>query len=233
MTLKRKAVDGTSPSKQSKIDDFISSPAKKDRSSSDTTPKPVLVLLPGASGSLSKAMKELLLPQLRRFFEVRLSEGKWQGWNPASQIDRVLQICPSSSEPWYIMGNSFGNRVICAMFESACFPYPPTAVVMCGYPMHSDKRTSERVEALQSLPSGTKVLFISGSDDDFLSRSPDGRRGQALLQHVTSSLPCADTATIHIVQGGKHGVIDGGKAAQARAVQDVLLWITEHCKAGS
>ena len=234
MAPKRKAADATSPSKQTKVDDFFASPVKRDPPPSDNTKsKPILVVLPGASGSLSKAMKELLLPQLRHFFEVRLSEGKWQGWSPASQVDRVLQICPTTNEQWYIMGNSFGNRVICAMFEGACFPSPPAAVVMCGYPMHSDKRTSERVDALQALPLHTKVMFISGSDDAFLSRSPSNHQGKELLQHVVTALPCADTAVIRIVQGGKHGVIDCGKAVQARAIKDVLLWITEYCEVSS
>lgn len=144
---------------------------------------PILVVLPGASGALSKDTLELLIPNLNNRFDVRIRQGRWNISKPGapSNVESVLEICPAVSsgssfdddKEWYIMSHSFGNRVCCSMLVGDLFPNPPTKVILSGYPMYGSKCTEERVDLLRQLPTRCcELLCISGSRDEFLLRGP-------------------------------------------------------------
>mmetsp|Transcript_7205 Transcript_7205/g.10718 ORF Transcript_7205/g.10718 Transcript_7205/m.10718 type:complete len:220 (+) Transcript_7205:81-740(+) len=213
MSLKRKAINQLQP--------------LNNKNTNNREDRKILVILPGASGKLSKCMIDKLIPLLRNHYEVRILESKWKGWNPmsSSNIQKVLDICPSEGV-WYVLGNSFGCRVACSLYSSNSFVCPPAKVILCGYPMYGPKGTEERVECIQSLPEGTEVLCISGSKDEFLGRGPDRKlTGKSLYEHVIRGMPCRETTRVHILDGGGHGVLDVPSKLQSEAVNTVLQWI--------
>jgi hypothetical protein len=198
--------------------------------------KPLLVILPGSSGHLGKAMRSVFLASLSQHFEVRVRDGKWRGWNPVGEknVQSVLDVSPSGAHEydWYILGNSFGNRVLCAMCTEGLFPTPPRGLVMCGYPMYGPKGTDERVKLLQSLdlPVGTKLLCISGAKDEFLLRG--GSDAQTVYDSVLGGMTPArenhhqQQVEVRILASGKHGVIDhSNEKVVEEASATVLNWI--------
>lgn len=191
----------------------------------------MLVILPGASGSLSKATVELLIPRLLNHYEVRIREGRWNISKPgaAANVDSVLQLCPRGEAAWFVMGHSFGNRVCCSMLAEQRFPVKPTKLILSGYPMYSDKGTDERVKLLQALPAECKVLCISGTKDEFLCKGPSGKSKStaAVYEGVIDTMPCKGGVSLHMVANGGHSVIDTPKNQQDNAVSNVISWINE------
>ena len=232
--MKRKAVESQSPlrmEKQSKMESFFPSPTKNVQK--ENCSKPVLIVLPGASGDLSKGMKEIMFPILEVNFEVRTRIGKWKGWNPNSKetVDQVLALCPKKPSVYYILGHSFGNRVICSLFANDHFVAngisPPTKVILLGYPMYNEKGTDERVTLLQSVPSDLDIMCISGANDEFLKK--DTLSGKELFESIINTLPCKETTSLHIIPGAGHGVIDVLKSKQTATVNTVVNLILIHC----
>ena len=174
--------------------------------------KPVLVVLPGSSGSLGKGVRNIFMRDLEEHFEVREREGKWKGWNPAGEanVKSVLDVAPQDGTEWYLLGNSFGNRVICAMCTENLFTIPPLGIIMCGYPMYGPNGSNERVEMLQSLslPDTTKLLCISGEKDDFLLRG--GKNASQVYESVIRGMSniLEEQVDMFIIHKGKHGVFD-------------------------
>ena len=190
-------------------------------------------MLPGASGELSKPMNDILIPILENSFEIRIRSGKWKGWNPNGKetVDEVLALCPKEPCTYYILGHSFGNRVICSLFVNNHFVSnglpAPAKVMLLGYPMYNDKGTEERVALLQSLPSDLKIMCISGANDEFLKK--DARKGQELFESVIQTLPCKGSTTLHIIPGAGHGVIDVVKSKQVATAHTVVDLIVKYC----
>lgn len=209
--------------------------SKATSSSLTTKSKPILVVLPGSSGSLGKGMRTVFIPALEQYFDIRVREGKWKGWSPAgeSNVNTVLEVCPdiNFNDDWYILGNSFGNRVLCAMcLDDNRFPSPPKGLIMCGYPMYGPKGTDERVNLLQEvmLSEEQKLLCISGAKDEFLLRKGQSatdayaavKKGMSLSGHQVE---------VKILPTGKHGVLDQAKeVALQEASGTVLGWIREY-----
>jgi len=194
--------------------------------------KPLLIILPGSSGRLGRGMSSVFITDLSQYFSVRIREGKWRGWNPIGEanVQSVLDVCPphNNTDDWYILGNSFGNRVVCAMFSEGMFHAPPKGLIMCGYPMYGPKCTDERVQLLQKLdlPEDRKLLCISGAKDEFLLRG--GSDAQSVYESVLkgTSLLCNNQVEVRILPGGKHGVLDhSNEKVLAEASVTVVNWI--------
>eukprot|EP00696_Hemimastix_kukwesjijk_P008177 gnl/Hemi2/2034_TR728_c0_g1_i1.p1 gnl/Hemi2/2034_TR728_c0_g1~~gnl/Hemi2/2034_TR728_c0_g1_i1.p1 ORF type:complete len:268 (+),score=-15.45 gnl/Hemi2/2034_TR728_c0_g1_i1:56-805(+) len=219
--------------KQSLLDNFVNPSATISSSStakSPTTtagPKPLLVILPGAGGSLSKSFKEKILPQLSRHFQTRTREGKWKNWNLTNPdtVDSVLSHCPvsSSSEPWYILGHSFGCRVILSMIVNNSFPVPPAKVILTSYPMYGEKVSPERVELLQSVPQGHQILCLSGDKDEFLLRGSQ-KSAQEIYEEIITGMKCKDSVTLHLLPKAGHGLSEGGKKNEEDLVNSVVRY---------
>jgi hypothetical protein len=192
--------------------------------------KPILVVLPGASGKLSKSMSDNLIQKLHDLFDIRVREGKWVGWNPSGNINMksVTDLCPTDdTKPWYILGNSFGNRVICALCGSNKFVVPPTKIVMCGYPMYGENGTAERVTLLQSVPSTNQIMFISGENDEFLQRGSQ-LKGKALFESVRKDMLCSSNTTLHMISSAGHGVVDVPKSKLLHTCEVVFNHIVNY-----
>ena len=136
------------------------------------------------------------------------------------------------SRPFFLLGASFGCRVIAHVLsltdesmppELASFPRPQ-GVLLLGYPFYSyatskTRDPEERVKLLNRVRSdGPPLLLVSGRKDPAVrSRGlkslapappPDS---DAFLCQVTADMPCA--ADYHLTPGG-HSVLDNiGRAA--------------------
>jgi predicted alpha/beta hydrolase family esterase len=148
--------------------------------------KKTLVVLPGAGGSIGKDMLAFLeSDSLASKYDVKFPKTGWQ-WNirnPQCQenfvlVNSLLKGVPSDST-LILMGHSFGNRVIAHMLENdANFAKNPKPefVVFCAYPLFAEKddakNNAARKAPLTKIPlKYSKIVFISGENDEFLNRS--------------------------------------------------------------
>jgi len=218
--------------------------------------KPVLVILPGSSGKLSNDFKEFLVPVLHRRFEVRLrDEKKWKGWDPMKNAQDVCafteQLIPADgtdeAEDWYIMGCSFGNRVataaVAGLVRGNRFLHEekqrvPPKLILTGYPMYgpSVKNKEARILSLQSLPVGTQVLAISGTNDEFINSDknvphplPSGNP-RAVWDSVLQTMPCRATTTVRFIEKGGHGVYPSAKGRKADTTTQLVQYIDTFVK---
>jgi hypothetical protein len=153
-------------------------------------------------------------------------------------------LCPTTSDdelvdsqPWFVMGCSFGNRVAVSIVSEKLTSVAP-GLILTGYPMYggSDKRKEVRVEQLQSLPSTAKVLAISGEKDDYLTKnvpmsssssSTTGGGAGAGAAHelwdtVLEGMECNSTTTVHIVGKAGHGVYPSAKGRKVERLKLLL-----------
>ena len=92
-------------------------------------------------------------------------------WNVASvqsdkNVAQVRSFFPTDSRPFWILGNSFGNRVICEMLAAGQLLVNCLGCLFLGYPVYGEKNDAKRLDSLQRIPKGVKCLFISGSLDE-------------------------------------------------------------------
>ena len=102
--------------------------------------------------------------------------------------------------PVYIVGHSFGSRVAVHMLcrEDMRQQLPPdfAGVVAMGYPLvHSSQHRDQK---LMELPSNARVLFLSGTADNFMDF--------VLLGKALAASPAADGLSVHRVPGAGHSM---------------------------
>ena len=194
--------------------------------------KPILVILPGASGGLTRDFVDLLIPRLHGSFDVRLRpEEKWKGWNPSTNAQTVVErLCPREDDaaPWFVLGCSFGNRVAVSIVADALTPVAPR-LILTGYPMYGPNGKEDRVQHIQKLPESADVLMISGASDEFITKNvPAGTAtGEALLKKVVDALLCKASTTIHVFPKGGHGVYPSAKGGKGAATESIMKWVRE------
>ena len=225
-----------SDSKKIKLDadekQTSASPAPKLFGAQPAGKSPILVMLPGASGTFTKDFMELLLPRLKERFEVRMRPaGKWKGWSPKTNAQLTVEtLCPRESDaaPWYVMGCSFGNRVAVSVVADKLTPVAPS-LILTGYPMYGPNGDEARVEHIKTLPISANVLAISGDKDEFLNKNvPEGKpRGDELWQQVHTSLACKETTTLRMMPKGGHGVYPSAKGKKHETTEQIMKWINE------
>lgn len=211
---------------------------------------PVLVVLPGAGGSIALDMQQLVLaalaqpalfqPAAESRITVRVSKEKLH-WNKANagaakNFQIVDGLLPDGE--FFVMGNSFGNRVICEMLAAnAATPNGMArckGAILCGFPLHGPKIDPKRAQQLQKLPSDARVLVVSGTEDEFLHREhqPAGERGEAALRVVFESLRPADKRLV-MVEAGQHTLPGckgkGAKAAKEKAASTIIDLVRAFC----
>lgn len=205
--------------------------------------RPKLIVLPGSSGSLSKNIADSLIPRLQQTYDVVIRTGRWKGWKTTSadNASSVLDLCPESRNkgaPYFILGNSFGNRVLCSLFVENAFEQSrkqlPAGIILCGYPLYSAKYENERVALLEAMPSGLPICCLSGSNDEFLHRSPPcGKKtgeilkGRVLFESVLDSMNTTVAPELHIIERGGHGVLDVAASKLEEAAEEVLRIIVD------
>jgi len=145
-----------------------------------------------------------------------------------SNINQIIEMIPSNKD-YYLLGNSFGNRVICEYLSSNnnsnCL-----GVILCGYPLYGDKNNEDRVLQLQKFPKNIKLMMISGSLDDFLNQNYLTIKGENLIRkHYTELSLSNDHSKLVIIENGVHdlpktkgkGAKETTKAAAERIINEI------------
>ncbi|KAJ3301879.1 hypothetical protein HDV03_000246 [Kappamyces sp. JEL0829] len=187
--------------------------------------RPVLVAIPGASGTIAKGMKAVLA---KVGSECVMLTAKWNTAKAASQsnLDQVLAVLPASG-PVVLLASSFGCRVVCELLSKGLVS--PDKVIFCGFPLYGPKQNSERVDQLQQLASlSVPLRFISGSLDEFLHRPYLDKKGMEALSDILEPFDAA-LVSIKVIENGSHSVPDakGKQSHKALQSQKALEWIEE------
>ena len=122
----------------------------------------------------------------------------------AAHAAALAGLRAAHSGPVVLIGKSMGARVGCHLSVAA----PVDAVVCLGYPLvGGGKKRPVRDEVLKAMT--TPALFVQGTRDPMgpLDRFAEVRRDMTA------------PSTLHIVEGGDHG-LEVGKRALARAGED-------------
>ena len=198
-----------------------------------------IVFAPGAGGSTAKAMVALHEQLEARGIRVfRCDPGNapndgFKGWATNSagcgrNVGRVKNVCELAAQSVpnatiFLVGSSFGNRVICEAMRSNRAELPARVshkMVCTGYPLHGDGNPEgadpKRLNSLRNLPASTEVLFLSGKYDTHLGKEG---RGLASLRDVMAQMAC--TATLVEVPCGVHTVPNVTQKRELRAQHDM------------
>lgn len=220
------------------------SPAK--RPAADGAVQPIFLVAPGAGGG--QAPREIVsaLSALGSVHHVFPGGGRWPSifpnaisQNVALVEARLREVAQGAraGQRVFLVGHSFGTRVMCALVRTRGADLPPATVaervLLFGYPLFAPKPVKEgsatcRVKPLEQLPSTLRLLFVSGANDEFLHRSdwrPAGPFGRAALTAVVQRLQCAPRAEVVTIEGAGHNALQGFRskpAATQQAVQDAL-----------
>ena len=192
-----------------------------------------LVVLPGAGGSLALNMNTMVLDPLEGMgFSVRRGSLKWNTFTAKHKdnVAAVLALCPTDKD-FYLMGNSFGNRVIAEMMKAKQLPARCRGAVLCGFPLYGDKDKKDRLEQLQGVPKDSTLMLISGTNDEFLNRDFLPVKGAALLSSVLDDMKITGRHEVHFIEGGKHDVPSaaGGKKVVEEAATRVVNLVRNFC----
>ena len=135
---------------------------------------------------------------------------------------QAAAINASTEGPVVLVGSSFGCRIVAGLLKQRGAAWRNSAV-MVSYPLYGDNARSDRVTALREVGSDSKLLFHSGSRDEYLDRrgwrGQDVPTGRAALEAVVSC-----NATYSIVEGGGHSSCGSRRAKdQLQAAIEKLL----------
>ncbi len=194
--------------------------------------KIVLIVAPGASGSISKAMHDDVLLKLPDYEVIELNV-KWKVVSAGldCNIDLIHSKFPLNTK-FYIIGNSFGNRVICELLRKKTIPSNLAGVILCGFPLYGEEGSKrvlsdpeERVKQLKLFPKHIKLLLLSGSKDEFLNRKYlNDAKGKNLLTDTFTSLQLTNTESkVFVIDGGTHDVAKG-KANATELLKQIKLF---------
>jgi len=197
--------------------------------------RPTLVVLPGASGSLSAAMNAALdkLASRHGFTIIRRDKVKWNTYaaKAPGNTTAVLEMCPTDKD-YFVLGNSFGNRVVCEMLKDDKFTPEMKGAILCGFPLYGDKNVSDRVDQLRSIPEDANVMIISGTPDEFLHRSFLDKKGRDLMSQVFEEMNL-ERGSLEFIENGVHDLPKcKGKNAKADSVvgeAKLLKLIVDFC----
>ena len=135
---------------------------------------------------------------------------------------QAAAINASTDGPVVLVGSSFGCRVVAGLLKTRGAAWRNSAV-MVSYPLYGDNARSDRVAALREVNADAKLLFHSGSRDEYLDRrgwrGQDVPTGRAALEAVVSC-----NATYSIVDGVGHSSCGSRRANdQLQAAIEKLL----------
>ena len=135
---------------------------------------------------------------------------------------QAAAINASQDGPVVLVGSSFGCRVVAGLLKQHGAAWQNSAV-MVSYPLYGDSARSDRVAALREVNADAKLLFHSGSRDEYLDRrgwrGQDVPTGRAALEAVVSC-----NATYSIVDGVGHSSCGSRRAKdQLQAAIEKLL----------
>ena len=195
--------------------------------------KIVLIVAPGASGSISEAMHNDVLLRLPNYEVIEINGARYS--KRLAGLEKNLEIIRSKFPlvtKFYIIGNSFGNRVICELLHKETSPSNLAGVILCGFPLYGDEESKrvmvdpeERVKQLKLFPKHIKLLLLSGSKDEFLNRKYlKGAKGKNLLTDTFTSLQLTNAESkVFVIDGGTHDVAKG-TANAAELLKQIQLF---------
>ena len=205
---------------------------KKKSKSIVSTSKIPLIVLPGASGRLSQSMQSEVLNKFQNsnltvIKKDSINWNKYAAGNP-SNITEILNLIPSDDE-FYLLGNSFGNRVICEFVSNSSNCRNCRGIILCGYPLYGEKNNEDRVNQLKKIPKHMKLLMISGNLDDFLNQNYLNEKGEKLMRKQFTDLSLSnDHSKLIIVENGLHDLPKTkGKNAKETTKNAALLIVNE------
>ena len=181
-----------------------------------------LLVLPGASGSLAKATKDLV----DKVPGAIASSVKWNTMAPTSEKNytTINDLIGGIEGDFVVMCNSFSNRVVLEMIKHQKLARNPKRFIFAGYPLWGPKENRDRADLL-GYAKNVDCCFISGTDDEFLNRSYLKTKGKAALEQEIGDKPR------YFVDRGKHSVPDCiGKSKQSQA-EKVLKFMIEFINA--
>jgi predicted alpha/beta-hydrolase family hydrolase len=183
-----------------------------------------LVLGHGAGGNLhtpglaafAEALGDRGIGTVR--FNFPYAEGKRKIPDPRPRLEAcyrgVAAQAAERADRLFLGGRSMGGRIASHVVAAG---YPAAGLVFLSYPLHPPGKPEQLRDA--HLPKITvPMLFIQGSRDNFAQ--PD------LLAATIRRLP---TATLHVVDGGDHGLTVRGRKADdvTKEVVDVTVkWMS-------
>ena len=135
---------------------------------------------------------------------------------------QAAAINASTEGPVVLVGSSFGCRIVAGLLKQRGAAWRNCAV-MVSYPLYGDNARSDRVAALREVNGDAKLLFHSGSRDEYLDRrgwrGQDVPTGRAALEAVVSC-----NATYSILDGVGHSSCGSRRAKdQLQAAIEKLL----------
>lgn len=192
-----------------------------------------LVCLPGASVNLSAGILACLekLRVQHGFTLHKTDKIKWNTFAAKSPDNQnaVLALCPKDQD-FYVLGNSFGNRVICEMLKEGKFPSTCKGFILCGFPLYGNKNAPDRVSQLKSIPRDSNVMVVSGTLDEFLHREFCSKKGKDLLSQVFNEMKLTK-GQLHFIENGVHDLpkCKGGKQCNVAGEARLLELVTAFC----
>jgi predicted alpha/beta-hydrolase family hydrolase len=184
-----------------------------------------LVLGHGAGGNLhtpglaafAEALGDRGIGTVR--FNFPYAEGKRKIPDPRPRLEAcyrgVAAQAAERADRLFLGGRSMGGRIASHVVAAG---YPAAGLVFLSYPLHPPGKPEQLRDA--HLPKITvPMLFIQGSRDNFAQ--PD------LLAATIRRLP---PATLHVVDGGDHGLTVRGRTAEdvTKEIVDVTLsWLKQ------
>jgi len=199
-----------------------------------------LIVLPGASGRLSQSMLNDVLNKLNinsNINVIKKDNIKWNTYSASNQsnINEIISILPSDNKEYYLLGNSYGNRVICEFLssnndkKSSCI-----GVILCGYPLYGDKNNEDRVNQLKKFPKNLKLMMISGSQDDFLNQNYLEIKGEELIKKQFLELSLTNNQSkLVVIENGIHDLPKtkgkNVKETTIKAANKIINEIKEFC----
>ncbi|KAI8897415.1 hypothetical protein BC833DRAFT_43542 [Globomyces pollinis-pini] len=194
-----------------------------------------LIILPGAMGKITKDFHSLLTKLESTYNIIKREKLTWntRSTKSTSNFDLVKDmIKETNGQPYTIIANSFGNRIVLEMLGHHLIDPLPQSIIMCGYPLYGPKNTNDRIEHFDSIQnSKIPFCFISGNQDEFLTRSFMKTKGFDALKSIVNCLNL-ETVTYHCVDKGAHSIptIKGSKNVQMHVINELVDLIKSQTK---
>ena len=185
---------------------------------SKTTP---IICFPGASGRFTALNRELL----QSIPNTRLIELKWNTFKP-SHINNIKLVNENLVKDCFVLGNSFGNRVLLEMGKMKLFDSLPMKFIFLGYPLFGPKESNDRMDLLKSCEE-LDCCFVSGQEDEFLNRTYLQGNGVELMRNLVKD------KELLMVEKGRHSVPDckgikSSKKLELERVKEFIIKFVEN-----
>ena len=157
--------------------------------------------------------------------------------NPVEYIRASFEECGNDGRDYYLFGASYGCRVVACLLAGGDKYFSseegvgqsPKGAIMFGYPLYKKPDNDKAASLALTIPAGTRILFLSGSQDKTYlglgstTGAPEllptkGLTGGELLRTFVSTMPCSSTATV-VMTPSRHDITDTKVADRVPALR--------------